>query len=86
MSDEAMSQVDLDMAAQVLMRPAATDYYSANTFLRHGRGLLVEVRRLREQETKLLEVKRVCAWAELLMREVAPEVAAEMRKAIEGAK
>lgn len=44
-----------------------------------------EIDRLRLQNLKLREVKRVAGWAELLMREVAPEVAAEMRKAIKGA-
>jgi hypothetical protein len=83
-TDEKLNLLDFRHAELFLERycqPFPNDDVSQSI-----RTVLAHNNRLREQQTALLEVKRVCAWAELLMREVAPEVAAEMRKAIEGAK
>lgn len=76
-----MTEEELSAIAARTLRGAVSNITSQDRV-----ALLHWAINLREQNTKLLEVKRVASWAELLMREVAPEIAAEMRKAIEGAK
>jgi hypothetical protein len=43
-----------------------------------------DIRELRVENARLREAERVARWAELLLREIAPDVAKAMRDVLEG--